>query len=388
MLKRTPLYSTHAKLGGRLIEFGGWEMPVQYASIIEEHQAVRSKAGLFDISHMGQLQVSGPAAQEFLNHLLTNDVRKLHPGLGQYSLLCQDTGGVIDDLLVYQLEEHNFWLVINASRVDIDLAWFAWQHEQFPHAEGVRLENMSRNYGALAVQGPRVVEFINSCFSTSRGEDASALLPAALRRNQIGHYLCGGASVWVARTGYTGEDGFELLVPAANLDPVWEHLMTKGKSVGLLPAGLGARDTLRTEAGLSLYSHELTEKISPMEAGLERFVALHKPFFIGREALAKQQSQGVSKKCIAFKFTEKNAPPRPQYPIWSTGREEQPIGEVTSGTQSPSLGIGIGMGYVPPSYCQPETAIAIEIRGKKVPAVVVSRPIYKKAQDPKLSNNL
>ena len=378
MLKRTPLFAAHQRLGARLVEFGGWEMPVQYSSIMDEHLAVRRVAGLFDISHMGEVNLTGAAALEFLNRTLTNDLRKIPPGYGQYTLMCDEQGGVIDDLYAYRLGNEDFLLVINASRIEPDMAWLRKQLDAFPKRDAVNLEDVSEKYGAVALQGPRAVEFVDQCFPMIAKNRIAVLRATELKKNQVDRFEFEERVVYVARTGYTGEDGFEVIAPAASIEAVWNRIMAEGHAHCLQPAGLGARDTLRTEACYPLYGHELDEQTTPIEAGLGFFVAFDKPDFVGREVLANQKSQGLSKKCVAFKMTDKSAPPRPPYPIWSTGSEATRIGEVVSGTQSPTLGIGIGLGYVPPTFGKPGTDLEIEIRGKRSPALVVQKPFYRK----------
>jgi aminomethyltransferase len=378
-LKRTPLFDWHRKLGARIVEFGGWEMPVQYTSIMEEHQAVRSAAGLFDISHMGEVRVAGPRAEWFLNHTLTNDARKLAPGQGQYTLMCQDQGGVIDDLYAYRLAESEFLLIINASRIEPDVAWLQKQAAAVGDPGALELRDQSAEQGAVAVQGPRVKEFIDQCFSgPSRGGKRVAW-PSELIKNEVARFGFDGQEVWVSRTGYTGEDGFEAVAAAGLIASVWAKVLETGRPHGLVPAGLGARDTLRTEVCYPLYGHELDEQTTPIEAGLGFFVAMEKGEFNGRPVLAGQKASGVAKKCVAFKMTDKSAPPRPHYPLWSVGDDARLIGQVVSGTQSPSLGIGIGMGYVKPEFSKPGSALAVEIRGRRFPAVVAPRPLYRKA---------
>ena len=378
-MKRTPLYQTHQRLGAKLIEFGGWEMPVQYTSIIDEHQAVRKAAGLFDISHMGEFFVKGSAAESFLNHSLTNDARKLSVGLGQYTLCCNQHGGVVDDLYVYRLTADEYLLVVNASRIDADFAWLQAQLKSFPESSAVKLRNESDSTGAIAVQGPRVVEFIDACFSGPARGGTSVDKPSALQKNQIAQFTFQGQPVWVSRTGYTGEDGFEVVAPAQLISAVWATIQDKGQPHGLKPAGLGARDTLRTEVCYPLYGHELDEQTTPIEAGLGFFVALDKGDFTGRAKLAEQKANGAAKKLVAFKMTDKSAPPRPHYPIWSSAPPDKHLGQVVSGTQSPTLGVGIGLGYVPPEFVKAQTPLQIEIRGKRAAAVVVPKPFYRKA---------
>ena len=375
MLKRTPLFTAHQKLGGKLVEFGGWEMPVQYTSITDEHLAVRQAAGIFDISHMGEVTVSGAGAAEFLNSVLTNDIRRLAPGEGQYTLMCNERGGVIDDLYAYRLSSEVFFLVINASRIEPDVAWLQAQAAKYPRRNELRLTDASHNYAAVAVQGPCVKEFIDACIPGASVSGLRVNSVTGLKKNQIAGFHFEQGGVLVSRTGYTGEDGFEIVGSDEAIRRVWDVLLTAGHAFGIKPCGLGARDTLRTEVCYPLYGHELDEQTTPIEAGLGFFVALDKAEFNGRAVLAGQKTGGTKKKLVAFKMAGKSAPPRPQYPIWVNGAK---AGVVTSGTQSPSLGIGIGMGYVPAEFAKPDTKIEIEIRGKRFAAVVVPKPIYRK----------
>ena len=386
MLKRTSLFAAHQTLGGKLVEFGGWEMPVQYTSITDEHLAVRNAAGIFDISHMGEVTVSGVGAAGFLNSILTNDIRKLAPGEGQYTLMGNERGGVIDDLYAYRLSGEVFLLIINASRIEPDVAWLQAQAARFPRPDDLRLTDASHNYAAVAVQGPRVKEFIDAVIPGPSVSAMRANAVTGLKKNQIGEFPLEKGGVLVSRTGYTGEDGFEIIGSDEAIRHVWDKTLAAGEASGIKPCGLGARDTLRTEVCYPLYGHELDENTTPIEAGLGFYVALDKGEFNGRAVLAEQkaslrpealarQANGVKKKLVAFKMTGKSAPPRPHYPIWANGVN---AGIVTSGTQSPSLGIGIGLGYVPPELAKPDTKIEIEIRGKRFAAVVVPKPIYRK----------
>ncbi|MGO8766442.1 MAG: glycine cleavage system aminomethyltransferase GcvT [Limisphaerales bacterium] len=375
-MKRTALFAAHEKLGARLIDFGGWEMPVQYTGIVDEHLAVRHAAGIFDISHMGEVTVAGQAAGDFLNRVLTNDTRKLTPGLGQYSLLCNERGGVVDDLYVYKLSAEVFLLIVNASRTPEDVAWLKSQAQNFSAGNELHLSDASHRYSAVAIQGPRVKDFIARCIE---GRSVAAMRVDSvtdLKKNQIGEFCFGSEGVLVSRTGYTGEDGFEVVGGDHAIQGVWNKAFAVGAAFGIKPCGLGARDTLRTEVCYPLYGHELDEEITPMEAGLGYFVSLDKGEFNGGAVLARQKADGVGKKLIAFAMTDRCAPPRPHYPIWVNGAS---AGIVTSGTQSPSLGIGIGMGYVPPALAAPGTKIEIEIRGKRYAAAIVPKPIYKKS---------
>jgi glycine cleavage system T protein (aminomethyltransferase) len=379
-MKRTPLYAAHLKLGAKLIEFGGWEMPVQYTSIIDEHLAVRKAAGLFDISHMGQVLVGGPKAEGFLNQVLTNNVRKLAVGEGQYTLLCNERGGTQDDLYAYRLAGDEYLLIVNASRIESDAAWLQQQLTSLGARDGVRLQNASELFGAVAVQGPRVAEFIDRCFPGASSAGTPVAQASALKKNQIAKVGFEGREVWISRTGYTGEDGFEVMAQSDLMEEIWKRVLELGTPQGLKPAGLGARDTLRTEVCYPLYGHELDETTSPLEAGLGYFVALDKGQFIGRGELARQKSEGLTRKLVALRLAQKAPPPRPQYPIWSTGPAAAPVGRVVSGTLSPSLGVGIGLGYVPLDYAKPQTRVEIEVRGKRAPAVVVAKPIYRKSE--------
>ena len=354
-------------------------MPVQYTSITDEHLAVRKAAGLFDISHMGEVLLSGTGAESFLNQTLTNDACKLAVGQGQYTLMCNERGGVIDDLYAYRLGANEYLLIINASRIADDVAWLEGQLAGVEKRDGVKLQNVSEKTGAVAVQGPRVAGFINRCFPGPFIGGASSTLATDLKKNQIAKTWCAGEAIWISRTGYTGEDCFEIVAPAEIIEEVWNRLLTAGAPHGLKPAGLGARDTLRTEVCYPLYGNELDETTTPIQAGLGFFVALDKGEFVGRSVLAEQIAKGVARKLVAFKMTDKCAPPRPHYPIWSPGPDGANIGEVVSGTQSPSLGVGIGLGYVPPEKAKAGTTLEIEIRGKRASAVVVPKPFYRRA---------
>ncbi len=382
MLQRTPLYGIHHRLGARLVEFGGWEMPLQYRGILEEHRAVREAAGVFDISHMGELCVSGPGAGAFLNHVLTSDVRKLAVGQGQYSLLCNERGGVVDDLYMYRLRHDDYLLVVNAARIAADWDWLQTQVDHAPTPDGFQLRNASSDWAALAVQGPRVAGFITRVIPGGSIGGALAGRVTELKKNQMAGFVFRGASVLVARTGYTGEDGFEIFLPPSLAEPLWTALLEAGSPLGLQPAGLGARDTLRMEMGYPLYGHEWSEDITPFEAGITFCVALDKGDFTGREALLRQRAGGVSRRCVAFRMTGRTPPPRPGYWLHSAGPDGRPLGQVTSGTLSPSLGVGIGMGFVPPELAAPGTPLTVEIRGRREPAVVVARPIYRQPAPP------
>jgi aminomethyltransferase len=356
-LKRTPLYATHLECGAKMVPFGGWEMPVQYTGILEEHAAVRERVGLFDISHMGEILVAGPTAEKALNHLLTNDVSKIELGQAQYTLMCNNRGGVIDDLIVYRVEPSVFLLVVNASNIEKDFIWMS-SHV----TSSVVLDNLSDKYAALALQGPNATKLVES----------SSISHFHIARQNV----C-GRECWVARTGYTGEDGFELLCDPKDATTLWSGLLNRGRDLGIQPCGLGARDTLRLEMCYPLHGNDITEETTPIEAGLGKYVSFDKGEFIGRPVLAEQKEKGVSRKLVAFKMAEKSPPPRPHYRMTKDGKS---VGEVTSGTQSPSLGIGIGMGYVETAAAQAGSPIAIEIRDKTYRAFIEKKPLLKRGK--------
>jgi aminomethyltransferase len=282
-------------------------------------------------------------------------------------------------LYLYHVDDEEYLLIVNASRMESDWDWLQAQYDRAPVEGAIDLKNASAELAAVAIQGPRVAEFVNKVVDGGaiRGTLVGQLTD--LTKNQAGNFVFNGISVLVARTGYTGEDGFEIVAPADAIESIFHRALDLGRPCGLVPAGLGARDTLRTEMGYPLYGHELNDHTTPIEAGLAFFVALDKCSFCGREVLAKQKAAGVARKCVAFKMTDKSAPPRPHYPIWAPGPEGARLGEVGSGTQSPSLGVGIGLGYVPFAHSKPGTPIEIEVRGRRAPAVVVAKPIYRKA---------
>ena len=360
--KKTPLYEEHVRLGAKMIPFGDWIMPVQYSGIMDEHQAVRNNVGVFDISHMGQLVATGPTAGAWLNEMLTNNTQKLEVGTGQYTFLLNESGGIIDDLIVYRTAPEEFLLVVNASRTDED---FAWLERHRP--SNVSLSNRSADYGGLAIQGPRVVDLFHAIL----GDDVD--LPP---RNAIVDLASKGKELLIARTGYTGEDGVEVFFPAKDAAMVWNEVLAKGKALGIRPCGLGARDTLRLEMCYPLNGSDLSPEHNPIEAGLGFFVDLTKPKLIGREVLLKAKENGPAQKLAAFRMDGKGPPPRPHYCVFNNGER---IGEVTSGTLSPSLNYGIGMAYIDAPNTKIGSKIDIEIRGKKFPAVIEKKPLYKKS---------
>jgi aminomethyltransferase len=397
-MNRTPFYQAHVDLGAKMIDFGGWDMPVQFKGILAEHAAVRERAGVFDISHMGQVWVDGPGARGYLQRLLTNDVAGLPPGKGQYNLMCREDGGVIDDLYVYCLEPDRFLVIVNASRAVVDLQWMqdvaarqrpglsdgarSLQRPGMPSAPveapaGGKGSEVAGGFqileqpqrAALALQGPRA-EKILAAFSGSA---------AGLPRNGVGEFSIFDMDFVVARTGYTGEDGFELFSPAGHLLQLYPKLLQAGAEHGLEPCGLGARDTLRLEMGYRLYGNDLDEQHTALEAGLGWAVKLEKAEdFIGKDGLLREKKRGPSRSFIAFRAIGAGVP-RHGYPIKAAGRV---LGSVTSGTFSPSLKQGIGMGYVdtrPYSEAtQAGAALSVEVHGRDVPIELVKPPFYRK----------
>jgi len=373
--KKTPLYEEHVRLGAKMVPFAGWLMPVQYTSIVEEHQTVRNKVGIFDISHMGQLIVEGSGAREWLNVMLTNNIDKLDVGQGQYTFLLNERGGIIDDLIAYRIGEQRFLLVVNAARTDEDFVWLKkWRRPAAGAPENYRQDadttaivNRSADFGGVAIQGPGIAELFHALF----GKDVD--LPP---RNAIIDPPFDGTKVSVARTGYTGEDGIEVFFRASDAVKFWNAALEKGKAFGIKPCGLGARDTLRLEMCYPLNGSDLSPERNPIEAGLGVFVDLTKPHFIGRDALLKTKENGPPEKLVQFRMKEKGPPPRPHYAVFQNGER---VGEVTSGTLSPSLNWGIGMAYVSAAHAKIGAQIDIEIRGRTFPATIEKKPLYKKS---------
>jgi aminomethyltransferase len=353
--KRTPLSDVHRRLGARIVDFAGFEMPVQYSSILEEHAAVRERAGLFDVSHMGQIFLDGPGAVEAVERLVSCPVASLRVGAVRYGLLCNEEGGVVDDVTVYRLGADALFLCVNASNIEKDHRWIA------AHAAGVRVEDRSARFGLLALQGPRSAEVLAKRCDVELG---------ALRRFRFAEGRVAGATALVSRTGYTGSDGFEIYVDAEATPAVWDALLESGHAFGLLPAGLGARDTLRLEAALPLYGHELDDTTSPLEARLDRFVKLDTGGFIGAEAIAARRARGHERLLVGFVVEERGIA-RADYPILADGRS---VGRVTSGAPSPTLGKPIGLGYVPPALAGVGSVFEIGIRERRARARVVETP--------------
>ena len=359
---QTPLTETHRALGGRLIEFGGWLMPVQYGSIVEEHRTVRGRAGLFDLSHMGELYVEGPEAGAALAAALVSDPPSLAIGRAHYSMICMPDGGIIDDLIVYRLGDARFLVIANAGNAAIVSDALA---ERLAGFRAV-LDDRSLAMGMLAVQGPLAAEILAPLTDVDL---------AGVRYYAAAEGTVAGIGALVARTGYTGEDGFEIFVETAQTTALWEVLLDAVLARGGLPIGLGARDTLRLEAGMPLYGNELDLDTDPYEAGLGRVVKLTKPAdFIGRSALERASLDGPSRRLVGL-VVEGRGIARHGYPVWSGERR---TGVVTSGTQSPTLGVPIAMAYVAPGDAEPGTVVDIEIRDARVPARVVTLPFYRR----------
>jgi len=356
-LKRTPLFDVHVKAGAKMIPFGGWEMPVQYVGIVEEHRAVRSAVGLFDISHMGEFEVGGRSALAAVQRLCTNDAAPLTEGQVQYSLLCYPEGGIVDDLTLYRVAADRYMLTVNASNIDKDWGWVT------EHEPGAAWKNVSAETALLAVQGPKAEGLVQRLADTD---------VVSIRYYHFAKGKVAGVPALISRTGYTGEDGFELYVPAAEAAPLWHALMEAGRPDGIRPIGLGARDTLRLEMKFALYGNDIDQTTNPLEAGLGWVVKPAKGEFIGRAAIEALRARGVARKLIGFEMVERQVP-RHGYRILKDGAA---VGLVTSGSFSPSLERGIGMGYVRADLAAVGSEWDVEIRGASQRARVVRTPFY------------
>jgi aminomethyltransferase len=366
-LKRTPLHDVHVQAGGRMVPFGGWSMPVQYTSgVLAEHHAVRKRAGLFDIGHMGQFAFEGPDALEFLQWATTHDVSRLAIGAAQYSLLCNYDGGILDDIIVYRLAETRYLMVVNAANTDADYAWLEGQLTRpgrGVNSDRVLLQRRSPHDTLLALQGPRATRVLRRLTSAPVEE--------------MGNYhavegTVDGVPAVIARTGYTGERGYEISFESPHARRVWTAILEAGQEEGVIPCGLGARDTLRLEAGMALYSHELTRETNPFEAGLDRVVRFEKGDFVGAAALREVQQAGPARRLIGLQLVDRGVL-RADYPILAAG---QPVGSLTSGGPSPTLGTSIGMGYVPAALAVEGTDVQVDVRGRPLTARIVGLPFY------------
>ncbi|MGZ3768308.1 MAG: glycine cleavage system aminomethyltransferase GcvT [Bdellovibrio sp.] len=360
-MKKTPLANTHEKLGARMVDFAGWYMPVQYIGLREEHDNVRKNVGLFDVSHMGEVRFKGPKALETLEWLTTNDVSKLNDGEAQYSLLPNDQGGLVDDIIVYCLKKNADYLVcVNASNKDKDFAWMTKNNK------GADITDESDLWGQIAIQGPKALELCDRVF----GFKVSEMHSFTIKTAQFQNY-----KIMVATTGYTGEKGCEVFVEAAGTNALWMTLLEQGKDLGVMPIGLGARDTLRTEMKYSLYGHEIDDTTNPYEAGLGWVIKPAKKDFMSKNLIVGKKEAGLTKNLIGFKMLEKGIP-RQGYSLFSFDNKE--IGKVTSGTHSPTLDEPIGIAYIDVAYAKEGTEFLLDIRGRKAKAVVVKTPFVQK----------
>lgn len=365
-LKRTPLYPVYEAYGAKTVDFGGWDLPVQFKhGIMEEHRMTREKAALFDVSHMGEILVEGTDSLAFLQKMVTNDVAKLEVNRAQYTFMCNEAGGTIDDFLIYKRKESAYLLVVNAANIDKDVAWLKAHHKD----EQVSITNQSEDYALLAIQGPLAEQILQQTTSENVNEIRPFRFQQEVKIDGVAEKAI------VSRTGYTGEDGFEIYIPGNTAVDLWEVLMRAGGE-DLMPAGLGARDSLRFEAGLPLYGQELSETITPVEAGLHFAVKVKKETdFIGKQALASQLESGTERKLVALEMIEKGIP-RTDYPVLD--EQEQEIGFVTTGTQSPTLKKAIGFALLDTDYTEQGTEVYVQVRKRRVKGVVIPAPFYRR----------
>jgi len=361
-LKKTPLNARHRALGARMVSFGGWDMPVEYSGIIEEHLAVRTRAAMFDVSHMGEIEIAGRDALAAVQRMTCNDASKLRVGQAQYSALTTSSGTFVDDLLVYRFAEDHFLLVVNAGNIEKDFRWITEQTRTVGDAAAV---NSSSRYALLAVQGPAALSVLQPLTGANLN---------AVRYYWFTHGEVAGVRATLSRTGYTGEDGFEIFVPPHSAERVWNAVLEAGKSVDLIPAGLGARDTLRLEAGIRLYGNDIDETTTVLEADLGWIVAWNKPDFVGRTALEQQKLTGIPRKLVGFGLADRGIA-RHGHDVY-IGSEK--VGTVTSGTQTPFLKKAIGLAYLPTEHSAPDSEFDVDIRGKRTRARVVPLPFYKR----------
>ena len=360
-MNKTPLYEVHKQLGAKMVNFGGWEMPVSYSGVLKEHEAVRNKAGLFDVSHMGEISVSGLDALAYLQNMISNDLSKAQNGKCQYNILMNEKGGAVDDIIINKIDPNHYLVCVNASNADKDWTWFQKHTTGFD----VKIENKSNEYALIALQGPLAEKILSPLCQNSL---------SSLKTFYFAENFIEGQKVIIARTGYTGEDGFEIYCAPENAASLWQCILEAGKPSGLLPCGLGARDTLRLEMAYPLYGHELTDELGPLEADLAWVVKINKGNFIGKEALLKKKEQGTEFKRVGLEMQEEGIA-RAEYPLY---QGEQKIGWIASGTYSPSLDKNIACGYVRSELAKIGNEILVDIRGKKKLAKVVAIPFYKK----------
>jgi len=364
-LKKTPLHARHRAHGARMVEFGGWDMPVEYSGIVDEHMAVRTRAGLFDVSHMGEIEIAGADALKAVQHITSNDAGRLAVNQIQYSALTTPQGTFVDDVLTYKMADDHFLLVVNASNIMKDFHWIA-SHVKEVGGDAVAVNTSSR-YALLALQGPAAKDTLQ----TLTGVDLSAIKYYWFATGEVA-----GVRVTISRTGYTGEDGFEVFAPPSAAERVWDAILQAGKAAGVVPAGLGARDTLRLEASMRLYGNDMDETTTVVEADLGWIVGWKKDAFLGSDVLKKQKADGTSRKLAGFEMLER-AIARHGYDVYVDGAK---AGVVTSGTQTPYLKKAIGMAYLPSDRLEPGTEFEVDIRGRRVKAAVVPMPFYKRAK--------
>jgi aminomethyltransferase len=362
-LKKTPLNARHRALGARMVEFGGWDMPVEYSGIVDEHLAVRTRAGLFDVSHMGEIEIAGRDALKAVQHITSNDASRLAIGQAHYSALPTPQGTFVDDVLTYKLTDEHFMLVVNASNIIKDFNWITAQIAGIGDAVAV---NTSSRYALLAIQGPAAREVLQAL---------TAVNLADIKYYWFTTGEIAGVRATVSRTGYTGEDGYEVFVPPASAERVWDAILLAGRQTGVVPAGLGARDTLRLEAAMRLYGNDIDDTTTILEADLGWTIGWKKDEFIGHEVLRRQKQEGVSRKLVGFDVLDR-AIARQGYDVYVANEK---AGVVTSGTQTPYLKKAIGMAYVPSACTAPGTALEIDVRGRRVRAAVVPLPFYKRS---------
>ncbi|WP_164668629.1 glycine cleavage system aminomethyltransferase GcvT [Virgibacillus doumboii] len=363
-LKRTPLFPEYEKSGGKTIDFGGWDLPVQFKGIKHEHETTRTKAGLFDVSHMGEILVTGPDSKAFLQKMITNDISKLTPKRAQYTFMCYEDGGTVDDFIVYMLEEDSYLLVVNAANTDKDFAWLNKNNDT-----DANIENVSSDYVQLALQGPNAEVILQKLTET----DLSAI--KFFRFENPVYFSTIESGAVVSRTGYTGEDGFEIYISAESGRDLWQLILKTGEEYGVEPIGLGARDTLRFEANLALYGQELSKDITPIEAGMKFAVKTNKEEdFIGKEKLKQQAENGTDRKLVGIEMIDKGIP-RTGYQVYAG---ESEVGFVTSGTQSPTLQKNMGLAMINSEFSEVGTELSVQVRKRRLKAVVVKTPFYKR----------
>ncbi len=363
-LKRTPLYQTHVNAGAKMVPFAGWEMPVQYVGVIPEHRQVRSSVGIFDVSHMGEISVTGKGAFDLVNFLTCNDLRKLEPGRAQYSAFTTPSGGIVDDIIIYMYSPEHFFICVNASNADRDFQWIN-QHNTF----GAKVENLSERYGQIAIQGPKAMGVV-ARLPGLNGVEQLRSFAFQERETEWGNVI-------IARTGYTGEDGCEIFVDTSKTPALWNALLEHGRPEQLQPIGLGARDTLRLEACLPLHGHELSEGISAIESGLSWIVKPQKGPFLGNDVLSKQQLEGAPRSLVGFLVEDAGIARQDDKVLTPEGAV---IGSVTSGTRTPTVDRAIGLALIDSAFAAISTPLTIEVRGRTLRAIVTPTPFYRRTK--------